>query len=255
MLFYAWALAPPQVGIKFGERIDASNGGFVVFAKRLIRGGPAEISQGQRVQPGDLLVSLDGRDVRGLGLVSLRDRIRGPPGSVACLGFLAANGAFYSCDIVRSVYQEAHTQPGPQPPPPSRSTAPLMAPAPLMAASALPTAPSVLTGATAVRVHGPVTSASRPASAVYGSAQRAPLAHDTMALAKRPGSSQGQGMQPWQPRQPPPSQQQAALAQRTQSQPGVGLSLGPAPGGVHGLRVHAARGSGTHRAARSLARQ
>ena len=55
-----------------------------------------------------------------------------------------------------------------------------------------------------------------------------------MALAKRPGSSQGQGMQPWQPRQPPPSQQQAALAQRTQSQPGVGLSLGmPLAAGRH----------------------
>jgi hypothetical protein len=85
--------------------MDPDTNGFIVFVKRLIRGGPAEGAA--CIRPGDLLVTLQDRDVRGQGLVHLREHILGPAGTLARMGFLAADGSYYVCDIVRSAYREA----------------------------------------------------------------------------------------------------------------------------------------------------
>ena len=50
-----------QVGIKFGERIDMRTGGMVVFVKRLVKGGPADLSR--KIQRGNVLQLINGEDV------------------------------------------------------------------------------------------------------------------------------------------------------------------------------------------------
>ena len=57
-----------QVGIKFGERIDMRTGGMVVFVKRLVKGGPADLSR--KIQPGDVLQLINGEDVYGQGTIN-----------------------------------------------------------------------------------------------------------------------------------------------------------------------------------------
>lgn len=83
--------------------------GFVrVTVKGLIRGGAAERSG--LIQPGDMVVKVDGHDVIGQALSMLRNLIPGPIGSTCHLGFLRGvdsngeeKGTFYDVHLLRSV--------------------------------------------------------------------------------------------------------------------------------------------------------
>ena len=195
--------------------MDPDTSGFIVFVKRLIRGGPAE--RAACIRPGDLLVSLQDRDVRGHGLARLRDHILGPAGSLARMGFLSADGAFYVCDVVRSAYREA--------PPPAPAALAQYPPQPLGGnrayggAGGAPhqAAPPIQAGTIAVAIRRPDIlrpapqhqqwpAAAASAYASAGSAPRAPQAYGGPAYYAGPASVRPQPaarhVEPWL--QPPP---------------------------------------------------
>ena len=160
--------------------MDPDTDGFIVFVKRLIRGGPAEADA--RIRPGDLLVSLQDRDVRGHGLVRLREHILGPAGSLARMGLLSADGAFYTADVVRGAYREA---PPPAPAAPIQYLPPLpdqpLAGYYYTHGAPHQTAPPIQPATVAAALRCPAPPQQRPAMAsAYasaGSAPRAPQAH------------------------------------------------------------------------------
>eukprot|EP00294_Goniomonas_avonlea_P003609 CAMPEP_0114552308 /NCGR_PEP_ID=MMETSP0114-20121206/7058_1 /TAXON_ID=31324 /ORGANISM="Goniomonas sp, Strain m" /LENGTH=278 /DNA_ID=CAMNT_0001737181 /DNA_START=99 /DNA_END=935 /DNA_ORIENTATION=- len=67
--------------------VDAEQGPFHgrVAVLTLVEGGPAEIDG--RIHPGDLIVSVNGRNVKDWGVESIRLLVHGRVGSVALLGF------------------------------------------------------------------------------------------------------------------------------------------------------------------------
>jgi hypothetical protein len=88
------------VGIKFGERLDAT-GKITVYVKRILQGGPAHAKGG--INLGDVLVRLDGEDISGSGLNFLRTRIPGPANSFVNLGFQGPGGE-YEALLCRTAY-------------------------------------------------------------------------------------------------------------------------------------------------------
>ena len=63
-----------------------------IVVNHLIRGGSAERSG--KVQSGDVIVSIDDRDVRGKGVGEMRNFIVGPEGSTVNLGFVRDGQSF-----------------------------------------------------------------------------------------------------------------------------------------------------------------
>lgn len=100
---------PPQsppveirgVGIKFGERLDAT-GRIMVYVKRILQNGPAHHTGG--IGLGDVLVRVDGDDISACGLDILRSRIPGPANTWVRLGFSGAGGRIYEVPLCRSAY-------------------------------------------------------------------------------------------------------------------------------------------------------
>jgi hypothetical protein len=89
-------------GARCRERIDPRSGGFLVYVKHLVKGGPAD--QSGRIQPGDVLQLINGEDIYGQGLDILREKIPGPAGSNVKLGFRSYAGALYEVDLARTAY-------------------------------------------------------------------------------------------------------------------------------------------------------
>jgi hypothetical protein len=77
---------PAGVGIYFQES------GSDIVVNHLIRGGSAERSG--KVQAGDIIISIDDKDVRNKGVGEMRNFIVGPEGSTVTLGFMRDGGSF-----------------------------------------------------------------------------------------------------------------------------------------------------------------
>ena len=86
------------VGIKFGERLDPS-GAIKVYVKRIVQDGPAH--NAGNITPGDVLVTVQGANVQGSGLDTLRTQIPGPANSFVCLGLVGAAG-YYEATLPRT---------------------------------------------------------------------------------------------------------------------------------------------------------
>lgn len=90
------AAAPPPLAMRsalggVGMLISRCESGGHVVVKTLTEGGAAA-SAGGRVAVGDVLVSVDGRDIRGLGTDAIARLITGPAGSSVELTLLRAGG-------------------------------------------------------------------------------------------------------------------------------------------------------------------
>jgi hypothetical protein len=90
------------VGIKFGERMDSASGRMMVYVKRIMSSSPAHSHKG--ITPGDLLLLLDGENVQGQGLDSLRYKIPGPAGTWVKLTFRSQDGMVYDASLCRTAY-------------------------------------------------------------------------------------------------------------------------------------------------------
>ncbi len=75
----------------------------LVYVKRLVKGGPADLKS-NRIQPGDVLRFIDGADVYGQGIDILRHKIPGPAGTMVKLGFRSFAGELYEVDLARTAY-------------------------------------------------------------------------------------------------------------------------------------------------------
>jgi len=98
----------------------AQESGSDIVVNHLIRGGSAERSA--KVQSGDVIVSIDDRDVRGKGVGEMRNFIVGPEGSTVNLGFVR-DGQTFTVALLRGSPEYITSVMGPAP---SATKSPMM---------------------------------------------------------------------------------------------------------------------------------
>ena len=93
--------SPGICGIGVVFRQDETIGIHRIFVERTVPGGPADRSG--RVRKGDLLVTIDGKDVYGQDLEHITKSIVGPDGSAVCLGFYNFDRSYIEVTINRGI--------------------------------------------------------------------------------------------------------------------------------------------------------
>ena len=93
--------SPGICGIGVVFRQDETIGIHRIFVERTVPGGPADRSG--RVRQGDLLVTIDGRDVYGQDIEHITKSIVGPEGSAVCLGFYNFDRSYIEVTINRGI--------------------------------------------------------------------------------------------------------------------------------------------------------